>query len=221
MFRRLLAVALELPDQAPARPPLRQRRWPASEKPVVGLSGLQAESRALSDGQWEEFIRARLGARPFWIASSETDRAAARRLARRFHGQAEVFEEDFPALCRLIQQSAQVLTVDGGFLHVASYYGVPVAALFTSGRDRKWAPLAPGSRTFLRTDLSCRPCVWFGQAPPCRNGFACKQIPLRPMPLSEPRGEPPRAGQGREGAPPRRPPHIASQTATSARAPMA
>ncbi len=178
MFRRLLTVALDLPCTVPGRVVPRRRSALATAQPVVGLSGLQSESRALSDDQWERFIRSRIGTRAFWIASSEADRAVARRLARRFAGQATVFQGKFAALCELIRRTEQVITVDGGILHIASYYGVPVASLFTSGRDRKWAPLAPGSRSIMRAELACRPCVWFGQAPACAHHFECKEAPL-------------------------------------------
>ena len=178
MFQRLLAAALELPRAVPSEAIPRRRMAPATGKPVVGLSGLQSESRALSDDQWERLVRSCLDARPFWIASSEIDRGVARRLARRFTGQAAIFEGTFPALCDLIRAAERVITVDGGFLHIASYYGVPATGLFTSGRDRKWAPLAPGSRSIMRTGLACRPCVWFGQAPACEHNFVCKETPL-------------------------------------------
>ena len=178
LFRNLLAAALELPTRAGSEPPARQRMAPAVEKPVVGLSGLQAESRAFSEEEWARFILARIGRGPFWIASSETDRPVARRLAQRFPGRAEVFEGSFDGLCGLIQRAEEVLTVDGGFLHIASYYGVPATALFTSTRERKWAALAPGSRTLFRDGLACRPCAWFAQTPPCAHGFACKEVPF-------------------------------------------
>ena len=176
MFRNLLAAALGLPERAGCEPAARPRLAPAVEKPVAGLSGLQSESRTFSEEEWARFIEARLGGGPFWIASSETDRPVARRLARRFPGRAEVFEGGFDDLCGLIQQAEEVLTVDGGFLHIASYFGVPVTGLFTSGRDRKWAALGQGSRALLREGLACRPCMWFGQAPRCKHGFACKEI---------------------------------------------
>jgi hypothetical protein len=70
------------------------------------------------------------------------------------------------------------LTVDGGFLHIASYYGVPVTGVFTSGRESKWAALAPGSRMVRRDDLECRPCTWFGQVAACKNQYACKKLDL-------------------------------------------
>jgi len=177
-FRNLLAAALDLPDRRAVEPPARKRKWPGTGSPIVGLSGLQSESRAFSDEQWARFIQARLGRSPFRIASSETDRPVARRLALRFPEQAEVFEGPFHALCDAIACAEEVLTVDGGFLHIASYYGVPVTGLFTSGRDRKWAALGQGSVALLRQDLPCRPCTWFGQTPPCPHAFACKEIPL-------------------------------------------
>ena len=178
-FQNLLAAALHLPTRVSPEPPARPRTVPAVEKPVVGLGGLQSESRTFSEEEWGWFILRRIGrGSSFWIASSETDRPVARRLARCFPGRAEVFEGSFDALCGLIQRSEEVFTVDGGFLHIASYYGVPVTGLFTSGRDRKWAALGQGSRALLRADLACRPCTWFGQTPPCTNRFACKEVPF-------------------------------------------
>jgi hypothetical protein len=175
MFQNLLAAALGLPA-ASWEPPVRPRMAPAVEKPMVGLGGLQSESRTFSEEEWARFIRARIGGKLFRVASSPIDRPAARRLALGFPGQAEIFEGSFDDLCGLIERSEEVLTVDGGFLHIASYYGVPVTGLFTSGRDRKWAALGQGSQALLREGLACQPCVWFGQAPRCAHGFACKEI---------------------------------------------
>lgn len=176
MFQALLAAALGLKARVPAEPAPRPRTAPPLEKPIFGLGGLQSESRAFTEEDWTRFIRGHVGEDAFWLASSELDRAMARRLANRFPGQAEVFEGGFDSLCRLIQRAKEVFTVDSGFLHVASYYGTPVTGLFTSGRDRKWAALGPGSRALFRADLACRPCVWFGQAPTCTHHFACKEL---------------------------------------------
>jgi ADP-heptose:LPS heptosyltransferase len=175
LFQNLLATALRLPARTSSEPLSRPRRAPAAEKPVVGLSGLQSKSRTFSEEEWARFITARIGRQPFWIASSETDRARARQLAERFPNRAKVFEGNFDDLCGLIESAEQVLTADGGFLHIASYYGVPVTGLFTSGRDRKWAALGQGSRTLLREGLACRPCTVFGQTPRCAHAFACKE----------------------------------------------
>lgn len=174
-FQNLLVEALGIGREVPAAPAPRRRSSAAGEIPVVGLAGLQSESRAFSEEQWARFIHA-WGKEAFWIASSETDRPMARRLVNRFPKQARLFEGHFGALCDLIRNSAEVLTVDGGFLHIASYYGVPVTGIFTSGRDRKWAPLAHGSHIARRRDLDCQPCTWFGQVPSCPHRFACKEL---------------------------------------------
>ncbi len=76
----------------------------------------------------------------------------------------------------LIKSAKEVVTIDSGIVHVCSYFGVPTQALFTSGRDKKWAPLARGSKIIKRTDLDCQPCTLFGQVPPCQNNFKCKDI---------------------------------------------
>jgi len=174
-FQRLLLEALGRRAETPPET-LRGRSRPATERPLVGLGGLQAESRAFSEEDWARFIGAWARSGAFHIASSETDRAMARRLAARFPDQAGLFEGGFDALCDLISRSEEVLTVDGGFLHIASYYGVPVTGVFTSGRENKWAPLAPASRMVRRADLACQPCTWFGQVPPCAHHFACKEV---------------------------------------------
>jgi hypothetical protein len=175
-FQELLAGALGTRGKQPDEHPRRLRAGSATGQPIVGLGGLQSETRAFSEAQWARFIQAWIGGGSFRIASSEGDRPMARALEARFAGQARLFEGGFDQLCGLIRSSAEVLTVDGGFLHIASYYGVPVTGVFTSGRERKWAPLAPRSRVVRRSDLACQPCTWFGQVPPCPHRFACKEL---------------------------------------------
>jgi hypothetical protein len=175
-FQDLLAAGLDIPHKRATAPPRRVRKHAPSEKPIVGIGGLQSHTRAFSEEQWSDAIRSWIGGRAFWIASSETDRMFAQRLQMRFTGQAQVFSGSFDQLCNLIRRSVEVFTVDGGFLHIASYYGVPSVSIFTSGRDRKWSPLAPGSCVIRRSDLACQPCTWFGQAPSCPNGLACKEL---------------------------------------------
>jgi hypothetical protein len=175
-FQKLLAAALGPRDVKLNDRPRRLRTSAATELPIVGLGGLQSVTRAFSEAQWTRFIESWIGRGEFWIASSEIDRPMASALCARFPTQARGFEGSFSKLCGLIQGSAQVLTVDSGFLHIASYYGVPVTGLFTSGREHKWAPLAPGSRMVRRSDLACQPCTWFGQVPPCPHRLACKEL---------------------------------------------
>src|SRR5437667_394871 len=72
------------------------------------------------------------GGRPIYITAAPLDRPFARRLADRLGASAELFEGDFDAVCELVRRSSDVLTIDSGFLHIASYYGVPVTSIFTS-----------------------------------------------------------------------------------------
>jgi len=175
-FQGLLAAGLDLRDAQRAEVPQRQRKWAVSEKPVVGLGGLQSQSRAFAKEGWAEFITAQIGNAPFWIASSEVDRPFARSLKACFAGQAEIFQGNFDQLCGLIGRAEEVFTVDGGFMHIASYYGTPTTTIFTSSRPTKWSALVSGSRVIRRTDLACQPCAWFAQVPPCGHHLACKEI---------------------------------------------
>jgi ADP-heptose:LPS heptosyltransferase len=76
--------------------------------------------------------------------------------------------------------------MDGGPVHIASYYGTPARTIFTSGREGKWAPLAEGSEIVRTRDLWCQPCTLFGQTPPTRNALACHRLDpvadVRPSP---------------------------------------
>ncbi len=174
-FEALLATGLNL-ARLPRGEAARPRASAATEKRIVGLAGLQSVTRAFSVGEWARFIHHWIGGEEFWIASSELDRPFARQLVARFPRQAQTFEGSFGELCGLVRNSPEVLTVDGGFLHIASYYGVPVTAIFTSSRATKWAPLAIGSRIVRRRDLDCQPCAWFAQVPQCPHHFLCKEL---------------------------------------------
>jgi ADP-heptose:LPS heptosyltransferase len=86
---------------------------------------------------------------------------------------------DFPSVIDTIRSAHRVLTIDGGMVHVAGYFGVPADVIFTAGRDRKWAPLAAGSRVYARTDLPCRPCTLWGQVPSCPIAYECTKLDRR------------------------------------------
>lgn len=175
-FSKLLGAALRLRAECFSLPRVRRRKAAPARAPIVGIGGLQSESRALSHEQWYEIIRNWSRGRDFFIASSENDVAFARELWARFGPSAKIFEGTFSSMCDYVAECEEVLTVDSGFVHIASYYGVPVTAVFTSGRDKKWGPLSAGSRIIRRTDLACQPCAWFGQVPPCPHQFRCKDV---------------------------------------------
>jgi heptosyltransferase II len=174
-FARLFAASLDLPEPARRRLP-RSRLQPASGPPLLVVAGCQSRSRALGLERWTRLVGSWHRGRRFLIAASPADATLAEQLVHRFGGTASRFEGDFPQLCQAIAQSQEMLTIDGGALHMASFFGVPTLAVFTSGRSRKWAPLAQGSRIIRRHDLPCQPCTKFGQVPPCPIQHQCLEL---------------------------------------------
>jgi heptosyltransferase-2 len=174
-FARLFAASLDLPEPARLRLP-RSRPQPATGPPLLVLAGCQSRSRALGLERWTRLVGSWHKGRHFLIAASPADAALADQLAHCFDGTASRFVGDFPQLCQVIAQSQEILTMDGGPVHIASFFGVPTLAVFTSGRSRKWAPLAQGSRIIRRNDLPCQPCTKFGQVPPCPIQYQCLDL---------------------------------------------
>jgi ADP-heptose:LPS heptosyltransferase len=180
-FGRLFAQALARPYAEKPRLP-RARFHPPGTPPLVLIAGRQSPSRRLSLESWATLTAQWHHDRPFLIGAAPEDAEFADTLARHFAGLARRFEGSFSELCEQIARSEEIFTMDGGALHIASFFGVPVLALFTSGRDRKWLPLGQNSRILRRHDLPCQPCAKFGQVPPCPYQFACLQLEkLEPM----------------------------------------
>jgi ADP-heptose:LPS heptosyltransferase len=174
-FARLFAAALDLPEPTGPRLP-RPRLYPPSAPPLVAIAGRQSPSRRLSLDAWTALISKWHQKRPFLIAAGPEDAVFAGELTRRFDGLASSFTGSFNELCEQIARSEEIFTMDGGAVHIASFFGVSTLALFTSGRDRKWHPLGKGSRVLRRHDLTCQPCTKFGQVPPCPYGYACLKL---------------------------------------------
>lgn len=170
-FMRLLSVAFErpLPDTMPAVP----RRRPSGGRFVVALGGTHAPSRDLSASAWLEWIDTCIGNAPADLVYGPAEVDLARDLVALAGDRWRDRSGDFAHVLDTIAAAERVVTIDGGMVHVASYYGVPTDVLFTAGRDRKWAPLGAGSTVSFRPDLSCRPCTLFGQVPPCPIAFEC------------------------------------------------
>jgi heptosyltransferase-2 len=174
-FARLFAAALDLPEVTGPRLP-RPRLEPLSAPLLVLIAGQQSPSRRLSLDAWTALIAGWHQERPFLIGAAPEDADFAGQLTRRFNGLAARFTGSFDELCRQIARSEEILTMDGGAVHIASFFGVSTLALFTSGRDRKWHPLGEGSRILRRHDLACQPCTKFGQVPPCPYRYACLKL---------------------------------------------
>jgi len=174
-FARLFAAALGFPEPAKPRLP-RPRLYPPGAPPLVALAGRRSPSRRLTLDAWTALISKWHQKRPFLIAAAPEDADFAGELTRRFDGLASRFTGSFGELCGQIARSEEIFTMDGGVVHIASFFGVSTLALFTSGRDRKWHPLGEGSRILRRHDLACQPCTKFGQVPPCPYGYACLKL---------------------------------------------
>ena len=167
----------------------RRRAHPSDGTLLVAISGRQSATRSLALDRWIEHVEAWADARPVVVAAAPVDAGFADQLATRLgKGRARRFAGGFDELCDAIEGADAVLTVDGGPVHLASYAGTPVRAIFTGGRDRKWAPLAVGSQIARLPDgaLACQPCTLFGQTPPCPHGLACHRMDaardVRPAP---------------------------------------
>jgi ADP-heptose:LPS heptosyltransferase len=176
-FARLVAAAHGT-QLYPLAVPVRQRLRPVEGCLVVGIAGLQVESRRFGLDHWVAIVAEWAQSRDVTIVAGPPDREFAQALRERLGSGAVLFNGTFAAMCDFVSRAEGVLTVDGGFVHIASYYGIPTTAIFTSGVDRKWAPIANGSRIVKRDDLACRPCTRFGQVPACRSDYRCKDFDL-------------------------------------------
>ncbi|MBI2711260.1 MAG: hypothetical protein HYX41_00150 [Bdellovibrio sp.] len=155
-----------------------ERTQGATGVPVVAVAGLQAESRQFDLKFWKTLVLKTCSQGKFILSGSPQDTLFVRDLAKEFEDRCEIFSGSFSDLCAQIAISPKLITVDGGMVHIASYFGVPSNVIFTAGRASKWAPLGKGSAVMVRTDLKCQPCTLFGQVPPCDFHFECKKLDL-------------------------------------------
>lgn len=176
-FARLLKMSFRL--EVDGLPSQRAQERSAERGLVVVIGGGHSESRSLSASQWEGAIRSWSVQRPVTIISGPLESRIARELAARSPAIWTYRQGSFEENCQVISSAERVLTIDGGMVHVASYFQVPTDALFTSGRELLWHPLAHGSRVFRDPDLSCRPCTLFGHTPKCPLNYECKATIVR------------------------------------------
>ncbi|WP_298067976.1 HAD-IB family hydrolase [uncultured Mailhella sp.] len=188
LFARLLAAAFSL--EAPAHLPLRERRFPSLGHTLLALGGGGGvPSRRLSPDIWCAFARTYASGK-LLISGAGCDEALKRELAA-FLPQATLLEGDFSVFLDAVKGAERVLTIDSGAVHVASFFGVPTIAIFTSSQEKKWRPLSGGSRLIVRQNVPCRPCaVWAVPAVPCAHHYACRDIDLaEALPVPEYRDE--------------------------------
>lgn len=174
-FYKLFSTAFSISTSSQVQ--LRKRSRQATGVPIVGIAGLQSPSRELSVEQWVSLIQDWSRGRSFEIAAAPQDILFALKITARFPNQAKLIEKNFSGLCNQLAQAQELFSIDGGMVHMATYFGTPATVIFTSGRDKKWAPYSENCRAIRRQDLECQPCTIFGQTPNCVSHYACKNIP--------------------------------------------
>jgi hypothetical protein len=174
-FGRLFATAFDLPDVAASRRP-RPRAFPVSAPPLVVIAGLRTKSRKLSLDEWTTVITKWHRDRPFLVTGAEEDGEFIAEVARRFPKLATRLAGSFDERCDQISWSEELLAMEGSAVQIASFFGVPTTAIFTSGRVLKWHPLGERSRVIRRHDLPCQPCEKLGQVPACAHHYACHAL---------------------------------------------
>lgn len=171
-FGRVLAATLGLPWE---RPQLLERRTPSDGTIVVSLGGTHSPSRSLTPSEWVGLIRHLVGREPVTVTAGPLEEALADEVMQLMGSQARRIRGTFDEVADHMAGAERLVAIDGGPVHVASYYGVPTDAVFTAGRSTKWGPLARGSVIHRRNDLACQPCSIFGQVPSSSFGYACRQ----------------------------------------------
>ncbi len=186
LFARLFGRALGIaPPDAPKEIP---RRSPGAGYGLLALGGGLAPSRNFPLSFWLSLGRAYGGGLPLVISGGRGEGALLKALGAAIPG-ARILPPSFEAFEEAVRSAERVITVDSGAVHVASYHGVPTVAVFSSGQERKWAPLGAGSVVLTNPGAPCRPCALWGQVPPCPHGLVCRDISLPQDPLSGPGGE--------------------------------
>jgi len=186
LFARLFGRALGIaPPDAPKEIP---RRSPGAGYGLLALGGGLAPSRNFPLSFWLSLGRAYGGGLPLVISGGRGEGALLKALGAAIPG-ARILPPSFEAFEEAVRSAERVITVDSGAVHVASYHGVPTVAVFSSGQERKWAPLGAGSVTLTNPGASCRPCALWGQVPPCPHGLVCRDIPLPQDPFRAPEGK--------------------------------
>lgn len=179
-FARLLNLAAgnHYPAEIGGAELLRPRLFTAESNDLwVSIAGRGVPSRELSIARFTEIIKNAANGRRIRITAQPSDTSYAEQLISAL-GDASLFKGNFKDMCDSLARADEVLTIDGGMVHVCSFFGVPTRVLFTAGVQEKWRPLAKDSEiAVVPGHLPCRPCTRFGQVPACPIDYACKAFP--------------------------------------------
>ncbi len=172
-FADAFAIALDL-TSVEIQP--RTRMLDAGGYTLIAIAGTGQPSRNWTAREWVRIIERFASDRRIVIVSAPADEPIAIEIANSMKRDCSTMSGSWALVCDAVARADRVLTVDGGMVHVASYFGVPVDAIFTAGRHAKWAPWSAGSKVIRRTDLACQPCTLFGIAPQCGYAYECKAM---------------------------------------------
>ncbi|MCD8352159.1 MAG: hypothetical protein LUC93_16260 [Planctomycetaceae bacterium] len=176
LFAELFAMALHVPYSGTSIA-FRERIIAERDYVLLALGGGDAPSRRLTAVQWADFAKAVVRNRKLIVSCSVKEKDLLEDI-KILLPEAEIIDNDFESFIKCLSRAAQVVTIDSGAVHIASYYGVPTTVLFTSGQDKKWAPIAESSTIHLNNEAYCRPCTIWGQTSPCLNNYQCKNIAI-------------------------------------------
>lgn len=151
---------------------------------TLGIAGFNCRSRSLSIDTWMKYTEIALTKADYKrviVICQPSDLKFSAKLASRLRSKnyvnVDVVEGGFAEACLAIQNAERVLTVDGGLVHVASYYGIPVDAIFTAGDPYKWHPLEETSTIiYAKNRLSCMPCTYYGKIARCNKKYECRAL---------------------------------------------
>lgn len=184
-FARLLNLAAgnHNPAEVSEAELLRTRIYAAESNDLwVSIAGRGVPSRELSLARFTEIIQNTANGRKIVVTAQPSDTSYAEELVSAL-GDASLFKGNFKDMCDSLARAEEVLTIDGGMVHVCSFFGVRTRVLFTAGVQEKWRPLAKNSQIAVAPGhLPCRPCTRFGQVPACPIDYACKAFPVDVFP---------------------------------------
>jgi ADP-heptose:LPS heptosyltransferase len=156
----------------------RTRCEPADGRHWIGIAGTGVVSRELTAEEWVGLIRAEvpsLDLTNLWISCAPSDRELAETIVAGLGG-GTIYNGDFDGLCDALSRAEEIFCMDGGIVHMAAYFGVPVTALFTSGVASKWYPFSENSQIIFSAPLMCQPCALWSRVPKCTNSLKCKDF---------------------------------------------
>jgi ADP-heptose:LPS heptosyltransferase len=158
--------------------PLRTKRLKKSSGyQIFYLAGSESKARDIEPGVLVPLIAKYLHPdQELYLISAPNEKVKLKKIGDLLPQKFNYFENNFEKSIEFLENADQVITIDGGSVHLCSFLGIPTTAIFTNGNSKKWLPLAENSRILLDTKMQCAPCVCFGVTPECKVGYKCNLL---------------------------------------------